>query len=694
MRLQFLGDSHDAFKWDVLRFTMTTRAPRPPRLTIIPLLSASADITHGSTPVKHAYHPSLLRFLKDLQAEPRSILKLRALGSLPALPPFDVEVVHAERELGAGWARAGYWRSLPHAVLEDSLVFLDPDNGMDKQNIDGVFSNTAYYIDFYQREYRWTSEPVLRLLDDVFHKFEEQYQRSKHLDPAKETVAAHYPWYYLNTYVTNVVDGRVYVVDGQQRLTTLSLILMKLRQIAEQYGSKLEGWVDAKIAGRSGFDQQFWMNHLGHRDAQQALYDGKPTAEISTASGITAQNMVANYTTIASFFDSKLKDQRSFETFVFYFLQRLVLINLAVEQTDVSMVFEVINDRGVRLRPYEILKGKLLGQIEKIELDKGHYNDLWEDRAHSINGFGEDEFDNFFRFYLKAKFASTRKEGQRFDGDYHRTMFAPDMDEKLGLLHNPVNVKAFLKGEFAYFTGLYTRLQAAYAQDQKKLRGIYYSALLDLDAPFLLGLSACLRDDPDEDAKVVALGHEIDRLFSLLQLQSAYDSNEFADALLKISAAIRGQPASAFRTVFDEHLTGTIAARRNVSEAEPLSYAAFKQTGINLNTRFKRYFFARIDQFLAEETNLNPKHSLADLVTKTGAKTGFHVEHILAWNDANKARFGNDEERFEQERNRLGGILLLKGKDNISSNNESYEDKLKSYANRGLVSTAILGGCS
>jgi hypothetical protein len=124
-----------------------------------------------------------------------------------------------------------------------------------------------------------------------------------------------------------------------------------------------------------------------------------------------------------------------------------------------------------------------------------------------------------------------------------------------------------------------------------------------------------------------------------------------------------------------------IAARRNVKEAEPLSYAAFKQTGINLNTRFKRYFFARIDEFLAENMNLNPKHPIADLVTKTGAKAGFHVEHILSWNEENKALFNGEEERFEQERNRLGGILLLKGKDNISSNNEPYRDKLKSYAN-------------
>ena len=64
------------------------------------------------------------------------------------------------------------------------------------------------------------------------------------------------------------------------------------------------------------------------------------------------------------------------------------------------MVFEVINDRGVRLKPYEILKGKLLGQIDKIELDQGGenggYNELWEKQVQAVNMFREDEIDNFF----------------------------------------------------------------------------------------------------------------------------------------------------------------------------------------------------------------------------------------------------------------------------------------------------------
>ena len=149
------------------------------------------------------------------------------------------------------------------------------DIAPDKQNIDGVFSNTTYYIDFYQRDYRWTDEPVRRLLDDLFYKFTDKYERSKHLEPSQATIAVHYPWYYLNTYVTNIIEGRVYVVDGQQRLTTLSLILIKLRHMAQAMNSRLDGWIDRKIAGQAGFDKVFWMNHVRHTPTQQALFRGR-----------------------------------------------------------------------------------------------------------------------------------------------------------------------------------------------------------------------------------------------------------------------------------------------------------------------------------------------------------------------------------------------------------------------------------
>jgi hypothetical protein len=100
-----------------------------------------------------------------------------------------------------------------------------------------------------------------------------------------------------------------------------------------------------------------------------------------------------------------------------------------------------------------------------------------------------------------------------------------------------------------------------------------------------------------------------------------------------------------------------------------------------LNIRFLRYFFGRVELLLSGGMKLKMKHALQDLVTPRGARAGFHVEHILSRNEESLAAFQGDEERFEVERNRLGGVLLLKGKDNISSSNELYAQKLKSYAN-------------
>ena len=237
----------------------------------------------------------------------------------------------------------------------------------DKQNLEQTFSTTVYSIDFYQRDYKWTEEPVRRLLDDVFYQFDEAYAANSALAPNKENINARYPWYYLNTYVTNTVGGRVFVVDGQQRLTTLTLVLVKLLAMAKDKKSKTDKWLERKISGFSGTEHEFWMNHVRQRDVLQSLMEGAPLDDIDVSSGVTAENMVVNYGVISEELDRRLTSTHKLETFVHYFLFRLVLINLSVETAHVPMVFEVINDRGVRLKPHEILKGKLLGQIDKVE---------------------------------------------------------------------------------------------------------------------------------------------------------------------------------------------------------------------------------------------------------------------------------------------------------------------------------------
>jgi len=146
----------------------------------------------------------------------------------------------------------------------------------DDQNIDNVFTGTDYYIDFYQREYKWGEKQVETLLDDIFHKFEQHYQDDG-AEPSVEIVER-YPWYYLSTYITNKASGgRVYVVDGQQRLTTLSLILVKLYHMCRK-SEDLEGrkeWVQQHIISYSAAGKTFWMGHGKREDPMRRLFEGE-----------------------------------------------------------------------------------------------------------------------------------------------------------------------------------------------------------------------------------------------------------------------------------------------------------------------------------------------------------------------------------------------------------------------------------
>lgn len=550
------------------------------------------------------------------------------------------------------------------------------------QNIDTLFTNEIYYIDFYQRQYKWNAEPVRRLMDDVFYKFNEEHDKyAENQLPIKEKIVK-YSWYYLNTYVTNQVDGKLYIVDGQQRLTTITLILIKLYHMSETLFPGYIGWISNKILGFSGTDANFWMDHGASNIILDRLFHNLPvtTDEIKQL-GITAKNMVDNYGVISKYLDNQIQAPDKFEAFLNYFIRRVVLIKLDVEQTDVPMVFEVINDRGVRLSSYEILKGKLLGQVDKEELDGLNLNETWDNQVAQVNGFKDNEMDTFFIYYLKAKLANTKNVAQKYDKDYHRVIFESEPNSKLHLKENKSRVVKFIKEDYTYFTNLYCKILALaeyYNEDQPY---VHYNKLTEMNTQFLLILSCCKINDPEEAEKIKSVSKNLDRLFCLLQLQRRYNSNDFTNTIYELSSEIREKNLDQIDTIFNKHLLRLLSEKSDKPRVDAFSYTYFKDTGIELEKRFKRYFFARIEKFLSEQTNMNMRHGLYNLTQNTGAANGFHIEHILAHNEENYSWFNNDKELFDRERNRLGGLLLMKGKDNIASNNESYSRKLSSYAN-------------
>ncbi|WP_213974489.1 DUF262 domain-containing protein [Tepidanaerobacter acetatoxydans] len=556
--------------------------------------------------------------------------------------------------------------------------------------INQVFSHTKYYIDFYQREYKWKRPHIINLLDDIFYRFELEYKPT--IDPTPENINK-YEWYYLSSFMTNSYNGQTYIVDGQQRLTTLTLIMINLYHMGNKFSeAALTEMLKTKIYGADIAGRTYWMGQNGRTEVLEKMLKNEPFDTLPD-NNISYVNMVNNYQIIQRYLEEKLINNHIYKSFVIYFLTKIILIKIHIEQQkDVAMVFEVINDRGEKLRPYEVFKGSLLGLIDKDEIDS-KYNEIWQEGIEPLESISDDLPDNFFRDYFRAKYVDSLGDYRDYDGEYHKTVFSNKWNEVLQLKRNVNNIKKFINDDFRYYSSLYHKLMDQHIYDKPYGEYVFYNSLTDQDRQMLLILAACKVNDPEEDEKIKIVSKLLDRHYVLLHLFGCYDSNSFTNTIIDINKSIRNKDIKDIQSAFDAKLLEDINAVKNTSITQPFEYAFFKDTSNNLGIRFVRYFFARIENYLS--ININNESLTAtqyyNYVRNTGSVNGYHVEHILSNNSENKALLNNDEETFQKERNRLGALLLLKGKDNISSSNEVYKNKLKTYSasnlwNRTLIS--------
>jgi len=129
MKLQYLGDARDAFKWYLLHWICTT-SPFS-KLVYVPLLTPDDKDSHDGRISHHQFEcQDFIRpFLDSLKKEPRSLRRISALGTLNPEKQFEVFVFEPERFIGSGAERREYWADFDASTVENSVAFFDPDNG-------------------------------------------------------------------------------------------------------------------------------------------------------------------------------------------------------------------------------------------------------------------------------------------------------------------------------------------------------------------------------------------------------------------------------------------------------------------------------------------------------------------------------------------------------------------------------------
>ncbi|MDG7001110.1 MAG: DUF262 domain-containing protein [Nitrososphaerota archaeon] len=591
------------------------------------------------------------------------------------------------------------------------------------QTLRKVFNaQRSYFIDIYQREYKWTDENVKTLLNDIEVQFLQNGRTKTDPKEIRQDVLQHFEPYFLNTYLTHTTDATTSIVDGQQRLTTLLLVFIKLYLIlkkVEKDSINDQKTFAAKVLEQLIFEtndfgepKRFKIFNENREDAFRALIEGREFKPLEE----TSNRIIQNFHVISDYLDNFLDtgtgggyDLAKLTYYLTYMLDLVSIVEIRIErQNNVAMIFEVVNDRGLGLKPYEILKGKLIGglspqlkeQANRVwtELQEKYYATKLRNSTEKIV-----DLDMFFRAFFRAKFADTESDYEKFEGDYHYELYRnPKIRKFFGEFKDPNLLFRWITLDFRYFADLYLRLRTTYEYEY-----LIFNKLLDQNQQYLLLLSSITRDDPSENVKISAIAQKFDQVHVILRLLGAYDSNEFQRLIYRLNVAIRDKNIPNALREFDDILikvledAGAIIAGQHKEVAELFEYERFKEMS-NKWANFSKYVLMRIDRYLAKHLD-KPSYASADLeeledrFNRSGAKRyAMHLEHIYTQHPENKILFKKgevfDESTFQRTRNLLGMVLLLKDKQNLSSNDETYKDKIDTYSKSNLIWNELLVG--
>lgn len=592
--------------------------------------------------------------------------------------------------------------------------------------INKVFSEKdRYYIDIYQRDYKWEKSQVETLLRDIELRF--NLSKRKVSDPKliKADVLENFKPYFLNTYLTCKTSNYVSIVDGQQRLTTFLIMLITLRKMVEEIhenDSYLVKTVSINTLEKLIFEADDFAKpeyYKIYNPNRQGAFDyiiGNLTKY--EPKDETQKKIIENHEIISTYLRGFFKtenidlpiDVNKLTYYIYYVLEKLNIVEIHIEQQEnVATIFEVVNDRGLGLKPYEILKGKFLGNLSNQQKEKA--NEIWVELQNKyynsvIKNSTENEIDldTFFKIYLRGKFADTENDYKKFEDKYHYEIYSnPKILNFFNRFEDTDKLYNWVVTDFKYFAELHLTIRTTYNNDF-----LIYNKLLDQNQQYLLIVSSIGLNDIHEKEKITLVAKKFDQLHSTMRLLDKYESNDFQDFVYKLLPRIRNRSLDEIGIEFDAVLIDYLETEEIVAKGVYTSIGSLYRYELFQNvhnrwTNFTKYALMRIDKYLAETLD-KPSYckdtleNLEERFNKNNKKTyGMHLEHIYAYNDKNKLLFTDekvffDEARFTTFRNKLGMVLLLKDKQNISSSNDYYSLKVEDYSTSNLIWNELLVG--
>lgn len=200
-------------------------------------------------------------------------------------------------------------------------------------------NKVIYEVPIYQRNYAWEKDEIATLIQDTYDAYENYVTKGNN------------NIYFIGTLVTYNKGDNVYeVIDGQQRLTTINLVLHALNVS-----------VGNKLTYKARKKSNDTINHI-------------PDFEIDEKDN----GIVNGFKYAKTAIEEIIPNQKCLEGFKNFFQERVHIIHYQVpKDIDLNHYFEIMNSRGEQLEKHEIIKARLMNVLQEHE-DKSKFNAIWE----------------------------------------------------------------------------------------------------------------------------------------------------------------------------------------------------------------------------------------------------------------------------------------------------------------------------
>lgn len=538
-----------------------------------------------------------------------------------------------------------------------------------------------YAVDYYQREYKWGKQQMVDLLEDLYHTFLREYDLRAHtLEPPFET--SDYPHYFLGTYVISNNAGKSYIVDGQQRLTSLTLLLIYLSNVEPRkdlfdIGLDITGLISSR---RNGGPEVFNISVEDHIPDFKALRKGDTSRE---------SRLSSRYKDIEEFFGNVFQeDPTQFYYFVYWLRDHVRLAEIKTYSTiEAYTIFETMNDRGMSLSQSEMLKGWVLSHI--VDDKRVQAVEVWNRMIKTLSeGFkGSDDIqaniDRFFSDVIRAKFIPLDDWGR--DVTEHNKIWSQS-SSYYRWLKNPersLNIKSpsdfwDLLLDFEYYSKWFAKIDSLSNMDSPETINLWYLSYSDTDrsrairslkSVFLSGVPH--RDKGIPDTEIIQTMNVVARFLDTIMIKQFWS---------KASVSLAPTHQLYYVKAFRDRSLESICYSAYQYLAENDAFEEQPNPALIRDTRKVKTLLLRLTDYVHEITQEGS--------SPMRAKTKYDVEHILSVHSDNHEFFDTVED-FEEWRNRLGALLVLPSSKNSSYGKMPYKEKIIKYASDNRVAALL-----